>query len=114
MTGEIAPSGPSGRSTVWVPHIVRELSAHLAVDAMPADRSVGRSPGCGSLLGVEQGRPYVPALLSPPIALPQGTRPRTTLSEPCGGNGLSACQRCCYSAEKSSTVRPFSTNVRVT
>ena len=46
MTGEIAPSGPSERSAVWVPYVVRRAERTFAVDAMPADRSVGRS-SCG-------------------------------------------------------------------
>jgi hypothetical protein len=43
MTGEIAPTGPSERSAVWVPYVVRRAERTFAVDAMPADRSVGRS-----------------------------------------------------------------------
>jgi hypothetical protein len=42
MTGEIAPSGPSERLTVWVPYVVRRAERTFAVDAMPADRSVSR------------------------------------------------------------------------
>jgi hypothetical protein len=38
MTAEIAPPGPSERSAVWVPYVVRRAE-HIAADAMPADRS---------------------------------------------------------------------------
>jgi hypothetical protein len=43
MTGEIAPSEPSERLTIWVPYVVRRAERTFAVEAMPADRSVSRS-----------------------------------------------------------------------
>ena len=43
MAGEIAPSEPSERLTVWVPYVVRRAERTFAVEAMPADRSVSRS-----------------------------------------------------------------------
>jgi hypothetical protein len=49
MTGEIVPSGSSQRSAVGSPMSFVELSAHLRVDAMPTDRSLGRS-ACGQAL----------------------------------------------------------------
>jgi hypothetical protein len=54
MTGELAPSGPSERSAVWVPYVVRRAERTFRKPVAPAGYRCRRPSSAAALLGLAQ------------------------------------------------------------
>jgi hypothetical protein len=70
MTGELAPSGRSERSAVWVPHVVRRAEHTFRKPVAAAGYRCRRSSSVAALLGLAQatsGRCPEPRYLLPPL-----------------------------------------------
>jgi hypothetical protein len=70
MTAEIAPQGPSERSAVWVPYVVRRAERTLRKPVVPAGYRCRRRSSAAALLGLvlaTSGRWPEPRYLLPPL-----------------------------------------------